>query len=119
MPVNAIKPYNFPAEDTEANFHGARLVYVGWNRHLMFATPYAWPLPPNMPFGALTQGPMAGAFAQHPDWEKIDWSVVAWTKNGEPFTPDYEASLAENGIVHKDSLRFTTPGLDGIGGLGQ
>jgi len=32
--------------------------------------------------------------------------------------PDRNKSLAENGIGHKDLIRLTTPGLDGIAGSG-
>jgi phenol hydroxylase P4 protein len=118
MSVRAVRAYEFEARDAEEHFHGARIVYAGWDGHLMFASPYAWPLPPDLPFAAFLAGPLAGAFGQHPDWPLIDWSKATWTRNGEPFVPDLDATIAANGIVHKDSLRFATPGLTGIGGAG-
>ncbi|MAY19819.1 MAG: phenol hydroxylase [Erythrobacteraceae bacterium] len=116
MPVNAVADYDFPANDREENFHGARVIYAGWDKHLMFSSPYAWPLPPDLPFAHFLAGPLAEAFGQHPDFAKIDWSQAIWTKNGEAFSPDLDKTIAENGLIHKDSLRFETPGLDGIGG---
>lgn len=118
MTVIANGPYRFPAVDRQDAFHGAMLLYAGWDRHMMFASPYAWALPPGMSFSAFVEGPLAQAFSMHPDWERIDWAAVTWTCGGEPFVPDFAGSLCVNGLVHKDALRFDTPGLDGIDGLG-
>lgn len=118
MTLRAIRDYVFEPADTEGNFHGARVVYVGWDGHMMFSSPYAWPLPPDLLFADFLAGPLADAFGSHPDWSQIDWTKATWTKNGEAFLPDLKGTIADVGIVHKDALRFTTPGLNGIGGLG-
>jgi phenol hydroxylase P4 protein len=118
MAVVAIGKYEFEPSDGASNFHGARIIYAGWDEHLLFSCPYAWPLPPNLPFAHFVQGPMSEAFGQHPDWPKIDWATVTWTRNGETFSPEMDRSIAENGLVHKDSLRFQTPGLAGLDGKG-
>ncbi|MEZ5218570.1 MAG: phenol hydroxylase subunit P4 [Ilumatobacteraceae bacterium] len=117
MTTLAVREYPVLPKDTADKFPGgARLLYVGWDDHLMFCAPFAYPLPPEMPFGALIEAVLPGSFGYHPDWAKIDWSTVEWFKSGQPFTPDPTKSLAENGIGHKDALRFRTPGLTGIGG---
>jgi phenol/toluene 2-monooxygenase (NADH) P4/A4 len=118
MSVIALGDYKFEPLDIAANFHGARVIYAGWERHLMFSSPYAWPLPPDLPFGHFVAGPLAQAFGQHPDWEKIDWRQATWTRNGEPFSPVFEKSVDENGLGHKDSLTFQTPNVSGLGGRG-
>lgn len=118
MAVNAMGEYNFEARDKIENFHGALVVYARWERHLLFAAPLSWPLPPDLPFGVFVGGPLGQDFAQHPDWAKIDWDNVVWTKNGKPFTPDFDKTIADNGVGHKDMLSFSTPGLDGIEGMG-
>lgn len=118
MAVTAIDTYEFEPSDKVENFHGAHLLYAGWDGHLLFSSPYAWPLPPDLPFAHFVAGPMANIFGQHPDWAKIEWSAAIWTRNGAAFTPDMGASLAANGLTHKDSLRFRTPGLDGLAGAG-
>ncbi len=119
MSVTAIGEYPVLPRDGVENFHGNQMVIVGWDKHLMISSPMAFPLPPDMPFGALVQEVMPAAFAQHPDWEKIDWSTVEWMLDGEAFTPDLEKSLKDNGVGHKSVIRFRTPGLDGIGGSGS
>ena len=48
--------------------------------------------------------------------QEIDWSKVEWLKSGQPWQPDVEKSLAENGLKHKDVIRLRTPGLTGIKG---
>lgn len=117
MSVIAREPgYAPPVRDLVENFHGNILVYVHWEEHLMFCAGFTFPLPPEMPFGALVQEVLPGVYAQHPDFEKVDWSAVRWTLDGEEFTPDMEKSLKEQNIGHKSLLRFWTPGLNGYRG---
>lgn len=116
MAVQALKDYRFPATDTQDKFHGNQLLYVGWDKHLMFCAPFAYCLSPETRFGDLCTKVMANSFGYHPDWAKVDFSQVAWLKSGQPFAPNMNKTLAELGIRHKDVLRFQTPGLDGIAG---
>ena len=113
--VVAIGAYNFPAADAAANFP-APLLYVGWDDHLLFCAPVCLPLPPSMPFGALASSVLPGVYGEHPDFARIDWGRVQWLKSGRPWLPDYTKTLADNGLKHKDVIRFCTPGLSGIGG---
>ena len=82
----------------------------------MFSAPFCLPLAPSTPFGALTQQILPGIYGYHPDFAKIDWSAAEWFKSGKPFKPDPAKSLADNGLGHKDVIRFRTPGLSGIKG---
>jgi phenol hydroxylase P4 protein len=117
MAVAAITPdYTGERLDRVENFHGKIVVYVGWDRHLMFCSPVAFVTPPDTTFGKVMDELIPGAFAQHPDFEKIDWDGVSWLLNGEAFTPDREATLEAQGVDHKSIIRLQTPGLDGIGG---
>ncbi|MCK6545695.1 phenol hydroxylase subunit P4 [Myxococcota bacterium] len=111
-------PANYVGEikDRLENFHGNQLLYVGWDQHLMFCAPFAFPFPPQMLFRDVVEKVFPGSFGYHPDFAKIDWSKVEWLKSGKPWKPDFDKSLADNGLVHKDVLRFRTPGLDGIKG---
>jgi len=119
MAVKAIREtYSGPVLDAEANFHGNRIVYIGWDRHLMYATPGALPLPPAMPFAKLLEDVLPQAYGLHPDFPKIQWDKVQWLLDGEAFEPAMQASLAENGIGHKSVVRFVTPELTGIAGCG-
>ena len=115
MSVVAIAPYEFTPRDVRENFP-APLLYIGWEDHLMFCAPVCLPLPPDMPFGALPTAVLPGIYGEHPDFAQIDWSQVQWLKSGQPWTPDPAKSLADNGLTHKDAIRFRTPGLTGIKG---
>ncbi|PPE70322.1 phenol hydroxylase subunit P4 [Caldimonas thermodepolymerans] len=115
MSVTAIGTYDFPAKDVRENFP-APLLYIGWEDHLMFCAPFCLPLPSDMPFGALVENVLPGACGDHPDFERIDWGQVQWFKSGQPWQPDFGKTLAENGLGHKDVIRFRTPGLTGIRG---
>jgi len=59
---------------------------------------------------------LPGVYGYHPDFAQIDWAKAEWFKSGKPWQPDVEKSLAENGLKHKDVIRFRTPGLTGIKG---
>jgi phenol hydroxylase P4 protein len=119
MPVRAITEYVGEVKDRLESFGGNQLLYVGWERHLMFCAPFAFPFPPDMRFGDVVEKVLPGAFGYHPDFARIDWSKVTWTRSGQPFTPDFSRSLRENGLAHKDAIQFRTPGLDGVAGSGS
>jgi phenol hydroxylase P4 protein len=117
MTVAAVSEYKFSSTDSLDKFHGAQLLYVGWKKHLMFYGTAVFALPPSLKFEDLFSGPLAHAYSPHPDFEKIDWSKVNWFKDGNPWKPDYQKTLAENLIGHKDCLHFETPGLEGLYGV--
>lgn len=116
MSVAALKPYVGTPRDTQDKFHGGQLLYVGWDQHLMFCAPFAYCLPPATRFGDFVEQQFAASIAAHPDAAQIDWSKVQWLKSSQPWTPDFDKSLADNGLKHKDVLRIKTPGLNGIQG---
>ncbi|HFB63941.1 MAG TPA: phenol hydroxylase [Aeromonadales bacterium] len=119
MSVKSIGEYPALVKDNVENFHGNQMVIIGWDHHLMISSPMAFPLPPDMPFGAFQNEVMPAAFGAHPEWSSIDWASVEWQLDNEPFSPKLEASLKDNGIGHKSVIRFVTPGLNGIGGSGS
>ncbi len=116
MPVVALKPYQGEVKDRQENFHGNQLLYVGWEDHLMFCAPLCFMLPPDLRFGDLPEQILPGAYGAHPDWARVDWSEARWFRSGRPWQPDFHKTLAENGLGHKEVLRFQTPGLTGIAG---
>jgi phenol hydroxylase P4 protein len=117
MPVIALHPnYQGELADAEERFHGQRLLYIGWDDHLMFCSPVCVPVASSMTFGALVDHVLPGIYGSHPDFAAIDWSRVQWRHGSEAFTPDRGRSLADNGLVHKSSITLRTPGLTGLGG---
>lgn len=115
MSVVALKPYTFAGKDARENFP-VPLMYIGWDEHLMFSAPLCLPLPPDTLFGSLPATVLPGVYGYHPDFARIDWSKVEWFKSGKPWKPDPAKSLVDNGLTHKDLIRFRTPGLSGLGG---
>ncbi|MDO6513297.1 MULTISPECIES: phenol hydroxylase subunit P4 [Neptuniibacter] len=115
MPIHAITPeYKGEVLDKLENFNGNQVVYVGWDHHLMFCAAFAYPLPPEMPFRALLDDVMPEAFSLHPEFSKINWDKAEWLLDGQPFIPQLNASLIDQGIGHKSLLRFQTPELKGV-----
>jgi len=119
MSVTSLNGYVDKTADAIEYFHGNQLVYIGWDKHLMFCSANAYPFPPDMPFGALVSEVLPGIHGCHPDFENIDWDKVEWTLDGKPLKPDMEKSLKNNGVGHKSLLSFRTPGLDGYKGSGS
>jgi phenol hydroxylase P4 protein len=118
MTITAIGRYDFPSRDAVENYKGKQLLYINWEKHRMFSRPFVLALPPETPFRTLVDKFITDCYSEHPDFERIDWSRVVWQNSNTVFKPELAKSLKENGIGHKDLIRFTTPGLDGLGGSG-
>lgn len=118
MSVNALYDYTFEPRDKVENFNGMQLLYVFWPDHLMFCSPFALLVHPEMTFAAMVEEILKPATAAHPDAAKANFLAGPWQLNGEPFTPDAGVSLLANGIDHKSMLTVTTPGLNGLAGAG-
>lgn len=117
MSVVALKPgYAGEMKDRVENFHGQQLLNIGWEDHLMFASPVCIPVTPDMPFSVLVEQVLPSIYAAHPDASKIEWDQVEWFSSGVMFKPDMAGSVSKNGLAHKAMLRFRTPGLRGIVG---
>lgn len=114
MTVTARKPYVGVPRDSMGNFHGNQLVYVSWDRHLLFASASIYCVSPQMTFREFVENAVAAIVAPDPDASRIDWRKVEWLKSNEPWVPDFDATLAANGIRHKDQIRFRTPGLNSL-----
>ncbi len=120
MAVKSIGKYEAIMMDKVENFHGNQVVYIGWDKHRLINSAMAFPLPPQMPFSALLSDVMPQCYKDHPDFEKVVWDdSVIWRLNGQTFTPDVNKSLEENGIDHKSLIRFETPNLTGLNGVGM
>ena len=117
MAVTANGEFVGVAKDTQDKFHGKQLVYLGWDKHLMYYAPICLALPPETTFRQLIEEILPGCWGKHPDFARIDWRQAQWTKANEAFTPDPDKSLAEHAIRHKTVIRLRTPGLDGLGGV--
>ena len=117
MPVNAIRDdYHGDMKDTVDKYNGQQLFSISWDKHMMFATPFCFPVDPQMKFADMVNKVLPGLYGRHPDFEKIDWDSVEWIMSGEKFEPDFDKSFEDNGIVHKQLVRFSTPELTGING---
>lgn len=116
--LKTLAAYEFPSRDAVENYKGRQLLYINWEHHRMFSRPFVLALPPDTLFGDIIDKHMAVHYSYHPDWAHIDWHAVTWRSGKTPIAPDRNKTLAENGIGHKDLLRFSTPGLEGIAGTG-
>jgi phenol hydroxylase P4 protein len=114
MAVISRKPYVGEPRDTVAKFNGKQIVYTYWEQHLLFATPYLTVVEPSMRFADYWENVIKPLMQPDPDSAKVDLAQVKWTMGKKEFVPDVNATLAENGIVHKAQLCFRTPGLNSL-----
>ena len=114
MAVISTKEYIGVPRDVVENFNGRQLVYVSWDHHLLFAAPFLICVPPETTFGDMVEQSLMPLLGPDIDSEKIDWSSATWLMSNETFSPDFNASLADNGVVHKANLRFRTRGLNTV-----
>lgn len=114
MTVTSLKPYVGVSRDRVENYDGQQLVYACWDRHLLFASPFILCVPPQMTFGDLVAQRLKPLVQADPDAAAVDWQAVQWLKSDELFTPVFDRTLAENGIAHKELLRWRTPGLNSL-----
>ncbi|WP_299183989.1 phenol hydroxylase subunit P4 [uncultured Neptuniibacter sp.] len=119
MPVNAITPdYKGEVLDKQENFNGNQVVYVGWDHHMMFCAAFAYPVPPEMSFKTLLHEVIPEAFSLHEEFSSVNWETTEWLLDGQPFIPQMDVSLKEQGVNHKSLLRFQTPELKGFQNAG-
>jgi phenol/toluene 2-monooxygenase (NADH) P4/A4 len=116
MAVTSTKEYIGVPRDVVENFNGNQLLYVSWDQHLLFASSFLICRSPETTFRDMVETNLLPLIAADPDAEKVQWDEVKWLMGNKPWTPDWDASLADNGIRHKAHLRFQTPGLNSICG---
>lgn len=114
MSVVARKEYVGVVRDRIENFNGKQLVFISWDHHLLFAAPMMFCVTPQTRLGELLDRHLQPLLQADPDSAAIDWSKAEWLKGNQPWVPDFERSLADNGIGHKQQLRLRTPGLNSV-----
>ena len=114
MPVTSLKSYVGVSRDRVENYNGQQLVYASWDHHLLFASPFILCVSPQMTFGELVAQRLKPLVQADPDAAAVDWQAVQWLKSNQPFTPAFDRTLAENGIAHKEQIRWRTPGLNSL-----
>lgn len=114
MTLTSTKPYVGVPQDTVAKFNGKQIVYVYWEQHLLFATPYLTVAEPGMRFGDYLANVIKPLMQPDPDAAAVDLGKVEWRMGKQAFQPDFNASLADNGIVHKTQLCFRSSGSNSL-----
>jgi phenol hydroxylase P4 protein len=114
MPVTSTKPYVGIPRDLVSNFLGKQIVYVCWDQHLLFAAPMMLVVEPTMLLKDLLDQVWKPLLAADPDVAALQWEQSQWLKSKQPWTPRLEASIADNGIAHKEQLLLRTPKLNSL-----
>lgn len=113
MTVTALKSYEFAPRDRCERFV-APLLYVGWDDQMMYCAPVCLSVGSYTKFAQFVRELLPLAFGEHPEFAAIDWSTVRWTRGAMPWRPDPNKSLFDNGLRHKELIRFSRSGLKGF-----
>ncbi len=120
MTVSHLGPsYDFPSANRAECYGGDINFYIQWQSHLMFACPSAYRAPVNMKLRDFLENLFRPDYAQHPDTARLDFDACEWQLDQQPWQPDLDKSLSENGIGHMSYVQFRSPGLDGLHGVGN
>jgi phenol hydroxylase P4 protein len=111
--------YDFECANREENYGGDINIYVVWDQHLMYACPSTYRVPRDMKFREFLEEVFTPDYAQHPDLAKVDWDDTVWEFYDQPWTPELDKSFEDNSVGHQSLLRFKTPGLEGLHGVGN
>lgn len=114
MAVTAIGDYHFAPRDHAGLYGESQIVYFCWNRHLLFAAPFITFVPKDMTLGQYLDEVVKPLIAPDPDSQGLDWTKAEWAVGPKSFVPDYEATLSDNGVGHKDKIIMSTPGLNSL-----
>ena len=111
--------YDFPSANRVEQYGGDINFYIHWERHFLYACPSAYRAPVAMKFGDFLEQMFRPDYHAHPDAAKVDFKTCVWQFDKQPWQPDFDKSLADNGIAHMTYLQFRSPGLDGMHGVGN
>ena len=111
--------YDFPSANREECYGGDINFYIQWEQHLMYACPSAYRAPKAMKFGDFLEQMLRPDYHAHPDTAKLDFSKLEWQRDQQPWQPDLDKSIEDNGIGHMDYLQFKSPELPGMHGVGN
>ena len=111
--------YDFPSANREERYGGDINFYIQWQRHLLFACPSAYRAPVDMNFREFLENLFRPDYAVHPDTAKLDFDQCVWLHDQKPWQPDFNLSLKDNGIGHMSFVQFSSPGLEGMHGVGN
>lgn len=111
MPVAAIGEYEFAPRDHAGLYGDNQIVYFCWEGHLLFAAPFITFVPRGVMLGQYLNDTIRPLLGPDPDAVALDWAMAQWSNGPAPFTPDFDATITDNGIGHKDKIIMRTPGL--------
>lgn len=111
--------YDFPSANREELYGGDINFYIQWERHLLYACPAAYRAPVDMIFRDFLEQMFRPDYHAHSDTAKLDFNTCEWKFDQKTWQPDFDKSLKDNGIGHMDYIQFTSPGLDGMHGVGN
>ena len=111
--------YDFPCANRVENYGGDMNIYMVWDHHLIYCAPGAYRVPVDIKFREFLEQIFQPDYKQHPDVQKVNWDKAVWQMENEAWTPDLDKTLAENNIAHNSFIRVTTPGLEGMHGVGN
>lgn len=114
MAVDSIGQYKFPSRERAEIFGESQIVYFCWERHMLFAAPFITFVRGDMKLGDYLDSVIKPLISPDPDAPQVEWAKAQWSNGPKSFTPNFDASLEDNGIGHKGKIIMSTPGLNSL-----
>ena len=111
--------YDFPSSNRAECYGGDINFYVQWEKHLIVACPSAYRAPVDLVLRDFLETVLRPDYSVHPDAAKLDFERCEWRLDQQAWQPALDKSLADNGIGHMSFIQFSSPGLDGMHGVGN
>jgi phenol hydroxylase P4 protein len=102
--MKTLGPYVFEARDRQEVFLPDQLVYVHVEGAYEFCAPACFRAPRDMSLADFLEQMVRPWLASWPTWADVDIRKAGFLRNGEAIEPQWETSLAAQGIGHKDFL---------------
>lgn len=113
MPIVALNEnYRGEVRDSADKFSGKKVIFVEWQDHLRFCSPIALLVDENITIKSFIKDVLgSSSFANHADWNEIDWSKAEWVFKQNHIDLNEESTFESAGIGHKALISLRTPVL--------
>lgn len=100
--IKSLGTYDFPSKSRQELYGDDILVHVWRKDSMFFASAATFRAPKAMKWADFVGGMVMPFVTSDPDFDQT--KEVSWQLVDDPFTPDPEKSLEENGVQHKYTI---------------
>lgn len=100
--IKSLGTYDFPSKSRQELYGDDILVHLWRKDSMFFCAAATFRLPKAMKWADFVEGVAMPLMTSDPDFDTA--KELSWQLVDDPFTPDPDKSLEENGIQHKNTI---------------